>query len=183
MDDKKTFTLSAIIIVCAILFLFLFLFILTAKFFGITISLAEIVSLSLSGIAIIFSVSTFFRKQKTDTMPVLVFVRQSEMVWLLQNVGKGPAITVKVSDKNSQGKWDDGTLFSPIAAGASLKLDTLEKDTDYRAVYTDIKGSIYSSLCIKNINEFFEKDKFPDWKPYATEWQRRKSREDIRKMF
>jgi hypothetical protein len=181
MDDKKTFTLSAIIIVCTILFLFLF--ILTANPPGTTISLAEIVSLSLSGIAIIFSVSTFFRKQKTDTMPVLVFVRQSEMVWLLQNVGKGPAITVKVSDKNSQGKWDDGTLFSPIAAGASLKLDTLEKDTDYRAVYTDIKGSIYSSLCIKNINEFFEKDKFPDWKPYATEWQRRKSREDIRKMF
>jgi hypothetical protein len=62
-------------------------------------------------------------------------------------------------------------------------LDTLEKDTDYGAVYTDIKGNTYSSSCVKNINEFFERDQFPEWKPYTTEWERRKMREEIRRMF
>lgn len=175
--DKKTIVVSAIIIVG------LLAFFLSPKFLGISPWPTEILALILSGIAIIISVLTFSRTQKTSMMPVLVFVRRSEKIWQIQNVGKGPAVTVKIADRDHKdNKWN-AILFSPIAAGASLNLDTLGTETDFGAVYTDIKGNVYSSLYIKNINEFFEKNKFPEWKPHSTEWQRKESRENTRKMF
>jgi len=174
--SKRILIFSLIAIICLILFL------VTANFIGIPIRLTEATSLLLSTIAIAISVITFSRTQKTVIMPVLVFVQKAENIWHIENVGKGPAITVKIASKNKEGKWDV-VLFSPIAAGATLNISILEKDTDYGAVYTDIKGNIYSSIYTNNVNEFFEKNMFPEWKAYITEWRRKQIREELRRNF
>lgn len=98
----------------------------------------------------------------------MVFVQRFQKTWQIQNIGNGPAITSLIGDRTHEGKWSV-VSYGPIAAGVSLDLDLSENKTDFGAVYRDIKGNTYSSRCIHNINEFFEKNKFPEWKAFITE--------------
>jgi hypothetical protein len=174
--DKKSLIISAIVII----FTALFLFILVSL--GFSISVMEIISVVFSEIAIIVSIFTFSRMQKTSTMPVLVFVHRFQKTWQIQNIGNGPAITSIIGDRIRDGKWNIVCYF-PIAAGASLDLDLSENKTDFGVVYKDIKGNTYSSRCINNINEFFETNIFPEWKTYMTEWRVKEIHNEIKKYL
>ena len=168
MNNKIIISLAIIIVVLLALFL-------VTKFLGIP---TEIFTLISSLIAIIFSAYMFFRTQKTSMIPVLVFVRVSEKKWQIQNVGKGPAVTVTIADK-PDGKWRP-LFFSPMAAGASLNLDALETKTDFGAVYTDINGDVYSTRFIKHIHIFSEGNLFPEWEePTHAHWQLKEYFEDV----
>lgn len=116
-------------------------------------------------------------------MPVLVFVRRSEKIWQIQNVGQGPAISVKIGDKDKNDEWKHVILFYPIAAGASIDLPWLPYGMELGAVYTDVKGNTYSSLCSRNINQIFEHNEFPDWKASITEWEYNEMRKEMQKHF
>jgi hypothetical protein len=170
---------KSIMFIVVIIFVPIGIFIISNNYFGIILSLSEILSLVFSGIAICISLFIFIRTQRTNTMPVLVFVQKSEKTWLLQNVGVGPALIVLAANNVSQGKCFP-ILFPPISAGAFIELNIFEKDANHGAVYTDIKGNYYSSLCVKNKNEFFERNKYPEWKPFLTEWQQKKDDAEMR---
>jgi hypothetical protein len=152
------------------------------NYYGITTSFTEMLALVFSEVAILVSILIFFRTQKSNTMPIIVFEQISEKTWLVENVGVGPAINILVANNHIKGKWFP-IIYPPLSAGASIKLDIFEKDTDHVAIYYDIKGNAYTTICVKNKHKFFEQNKFPEWKPFMTEMQQKKYDNEIRSMF
>jgi hypothetical protein len=143
----------------------------------------SVLSLMFSAVAVIVAYYSFVRTHKTSIMPVLIFVRRSEKIWQIQNVGKGPAISVKIGDKNRNDEWKALTQFYPIAAGASLDLPWQSYGIELGAVYTDVKGNIYSSLCSRNINHIFEHNEFPDWEASINWWAYNQMPNGLQKHF
>jgi len=116
-------------------------------------------------------------------MPVLVFARISTNRWQLANVGHGPAVSIVVGDKASDGKWGYKVRCFPIAAGAQVSLDWLQHGDELVATYTDTRGNTYSSVCSNNENRFDQSNRFPDLVPSVDEYTLRAMREDYRRSF
>ena len=116
-------------------------------------------------------------------MPVLVFARLSATRWQLVNVGQGPALSIVVGDKEQSGKWANKVRYFPIAAGAAVEVDSLQSGDQLVAVYTDIRGNSYSSICSASENRFSQANEFPDLVPTIDEVTLRTMREDYRRNF
>lgn len=116
-------------------------------------------------------------------MPVLVFARLSVKRWQLVNVGQGPALSIVVGDKAQDGKWANRVRYFPIAAGAAVELDSLQSGDQLVAVYSDIRGHSYSSVCSASENRFSQSNVFPDLVPTIDEVTLRTMREDYRRKF
>jgi hypothetical protein len=125
-----------------------------------------------------------YRKtQRASVMPVLVFVRIAANRWQLANVGQGPALSIVVGDKAPDGKWGNKVRYFPIAAGAAVDVDSLQHGDQLIAVYTDIRGNTYSSVCSASENHFSRSNEFPDLTPTIDEVALRTMREDYRRKF
>lgn len=98
-------------------------------------------------------------------MPVLVFTRVSGNRCQLANVGEGPAIGVILGDRLHEGKWESKVSCRPIAAGGEVDVDWIQHGYEVVAVYRDIRGNIYSTVCTLSENRFYESNKFPDLVP------------------
>ena len=125
-----------------------------------------------------------FRKtQRASIMPVLVFVRIAANRWQLSNVGQGPALSIVVGDQAPDGKWGNKVRYFPIAAGASVDVDSLQHGDKLVAVYADIRGNTYSSVCSASENKFSLSNDFPDLTPTIDEVTLRTMRDDYRRKF
>jgi hypothetical protein len=125
-----------------------------------------------------------YRKtQRASIMPVLVFVRIAVNQWELANVGQGPALSIVVGDKSQSGKWGNKVRYFPIAAGASVDVDSLQHCDQLVAVYADIRGNAYSSVCSASENYFSLSNEFPDLTPTIDEVTLRTMREDYQRKI
>ena len=61
---------------------------------------------------------------RTSIQPVLVLTRMSEELddWHVENVGRGPALRVRILDVNNEGKCVSNVCYYPIAVGAKVRL-------------------------------------------------------------
>lgn len=125
----------------------------------------------------------FRQTQRANVMPVLVFARISTNRWQLANVGHGPAVSIVVGDKASDGKWGYKVRCFPIAAGAQVPLDWLHHGNELVATYTDTRGNTYSSVCSMNENRLYQSNRFPDLVPSVDEYSLRAMQEQYRRSF
>jgi hypothetical protein len=128
-----------------------------------------ILSLILSALAILISCLLFRKTQIANVMPVLVFTRRSESVWQIENVGRGPALSIAVGDKEESGKWRWSVRCHPIAAGATIQVPWPSPGDELMTSYKDVKGKAYSTLCSMSENVFYQRNMFPDLKPSIDE--------------
>lgn len=142
-----------------------------------------VASLIVSFMALGLSYYSFRKTQRASIMPVLVFSRVSSNRWQLVNVGQGPAISIVVGDKTQQGDWGSRVRYFPISAGAAVDVDSIHDGDQLVAVYTDIRGNAYSSICSSSENRFCESNEFPDLTPTTDEVTLRTMREDYRRKF
>lgn len=130
----------------------------------------SILSLIISVVAVFISYYLFRKAQIANIMPVLVFTRRSETIWQIENVGRGPALSIAVGDKEDNGNWRWSVRCYPIAAGGSIEVPWPSPGDELITSYKDVKGKAYSTLCSMNDNEFYEENKFPDLKPLIDEF-------------
>src|SRR3954466_14728667 len=142
-----------------------------------------IASPSVAVVSLILNYLLFRKTQRASTMPVLVFARVSAKRWQLVNVGQGPALSIVVGDKVKNGNWANRVRYFPIAAGAAVELDSLQDGDQFVAVYTDIRGNAYSSICSASENRFSQSNDFPDLTSTVDEVTLRTMREDYRRKF
>jgi len=123
------------------------------------------------------------RTQRASIMPVLVFARIAERQWQMVNVGQGPALSIVVGDKAQGDKWGFKVRCFPIAAGAKVDLPWLQHGDQLVAVYTDIRGRAYSSVCGMSENRLYQSNKFLDLTPTLDEVSVRALQEEYRRKL
>lgn len=132
--------------------------------------LIAILSVGISLIAVVFSYYSFRRTLHASTKPVLIFSMTSTFRWRLDNVGTGPAINLTVGDRSSDYSFVSITNCYPLAAGERLDLLWIKGAYELAAVYTDVYGNTFTTLCNGNRNRVVSGNEFPDWKPKHEQW-------------
>ena len=90
--------------------------------------------------------------------------------WGLDNVGTGPAINQTVGDRSSDFSFVSITTCYPLAAGERLDLLWIKGAYELAAVYTDVYGNTFSTICKGNRNRVISGNNFPAWKANTEQW-------------
>jgi hypothetical protein len=146
-------------------------------------TLVLIVSPLISVGSLAVTIYLFRQTQRANIMPVLVFSRTSAKRWQLANVGNGPALSIVVGDRAPNDNWGTPVRYFPISAGAVVDVDSLQHGDELVAVYTDIRGNFYSTVCTMSDNRFYPSNKFPKLKATVDEVTLRAMREEYRRKF
>lgn len=135
--------------------------------------MAAAIAVVISLVSLLFSVIAFARTQRASVRPVLVFALDSDQVWKLKNVGRGPAMNVLVGEQTQDGVWTQVIRCNPIAVGDATSLPWLEYAWELAATYRDVDGREYTSRCRDHLTDTKTRNEFPDWKPVDREFERR----------
>lgn len=127
-------------------------------------------SVVISLIAIVFSYYSFYRTLHAASKPVLIFSMTSTFRWRLDNVGTGPAINLTIGDRSGDWSFVSITNCYPLAAGERLDLLWIKGAYELAAVYTDVYGNTFTTICNGNKNQVINGNEFPAWKPDQEQW-------------
>ena len=130
----------------------------------------SLVSAVFSAAAVAVAYYSFRRGQEAAVTPTLVFSRRHATLWQIENVGSGPAVSLIIGDRSKDGTWKQVVNCYPIAAGAAVELPWLRYGDQYGAVYTDVNGRTFTTICSNNRNKISKRNGFPDWQPKSNEW-------------
>jgi hypothetical protein len=122
---------------------------------------AAIAALSAAG-----SIVFFIKSQKNSRdlareargqrlLPILVFYRRQELVWILKNIGEGTAARVKIRNYISSDQVRDEVTLYPVAPGDTIRLDYIRGPaTKLVATYLNIFGEDpHHTICSNDENE------------------------------
>ena len=135
--------------------------------------MAAAIAIVISLVSLLFSVVAFARTQRASVRPVLVFTLGSDRVWMMKNIGRGPAMDVLVGEQTEDGIWTQVIRCNPIAAGEATSLPWLEYAWELAATYRDVDNRDYTSRCRDHLNKTVTRNEFPDWTPMNREFERR----------
>jgi len=100
-----------------------------------------------------------FQKESAirNLRPILVFVRDNEKAWRVENIGNGPALEIFIARSRARGseQWTDFVLYPPISRDGSLLLTEGFPDGawGFAATFVDIEGTPYSAKCAGYLSE------------------------------
>ncbi len=126
----------------------------------------------LAAVAILVSVCTFglsfwftWRASIAVKRPVLVFVYDGSIGWLVRNIGGGPALNIVVAQRRVGGEWFNPVRVPPFARDSELVLRWLGQvnTTGLGATYTDYEGRPYTSTCGDDLSLTFRGTRFGPW--------------------
>jgi len=125
----------------------------------------SVVALTLSVIATISSIYFSNVGLKTNVLPTLVFVYESQKGWSINNVGNGPALNVVVAHKNhGEDNWRAPTRLYPLPEGETVRIEWVGRNPEKLiASYTDVHNRNYTSLTDKDLTTINDKDTSPHW--------------------
>jgi hypothetical protein len=112
----------------------------------------------------------FHRSLRSATRPVLIFSLASDFRWKVENVGTGPAINIVVGDADSQGRFINVINCYPLAAGSARELAWIGVCWKLAAVYPDVFGATFTTICQGNRNSVVTRNEFPHWSPNSEQW-------------
>src|SRR5687767_10306888 len=95
------------------------------------------------------------RGHEAAIRPVLVFTRRHPTLWQVENVGTGPAVSLVIGDRDGDGTWKQIVNCYPIAPGAAVELPWVRYGDQYGAVYTDVHGKTFTTICSENRNTIY----------------------------
>jgi hypothetical protein len=129
-----------------------------------------IVSAAIALAGAVVAYYAFHRTLRSSARPVLIFSMTSDFLWRVENVGTGPAINLVILDTDSKGLFASVTNCYPLAVGASLDLIWIDACWKLGAVYTDVYGDTFTTICQGNRNRVVNRNEFPQWKPDRDQW-------------
>ncbi len=137
------------------------------------LTLNDFIAISSAAIALFaafISYYSFHRTLRAASKPVLIFSMTSNFRWRIENVGTGPAINIAIGDKDRSGDFVSVTNCYPLSAGNMLELSWTKAAQELVAVYTDVYGKTFTTICNGNLNRIINKNQFPDWKITQDQW-------------
>lgn len=128
-----------------------------------------VVPLILSTVAILASLHAFRTTHRTNLRPTLIFEnslreKSDKTVWCVENVGRGPAINVIMAcaDMNFLWKEEENILLPALSVGQQQHLDLLSVAWAFCAVYSDVDGRFYTTVCRENRNTVSLGNRYPN---------------------
>ncbi|HWM89666.1 MAG TPA: YARHG domain-containing protein [Thermoanaerobaculia bacterium] len=134
-------------------------------------AMAALASALTSVFAIALAYYTFQHTLRAAVRPVLVFTLTPDLIWQVQNVGTGPAITVTIGDKWLGQDWGTVVTCHAMAPQAVKLLPWIHEGAEIAAVYSDIFNQFHTTRCVKGRNETLRGNRFGNWTPKRTEWE------------
>lgn len=135
-------------------------------------SAKDVLSIILSGLALVVSLVTFGLNYKTSLdnsvlarKPVLIFEYESKDGWGLRNIGTGPALNVLVAQRGQDGKWFYPVRIPPLSKEGRFPLKWLGhiNSTDLGATYSDTENLPYTAICANDLSKVAEGTGFGPW--------------------
>jgi len=130
------------------------------------LSFVPAVSAAIAAIAACLSIVFFFLSQRNTKalasearrnklLPLIVFYRRPELVWILKNVGEGTAIKVFVRNYSAKDQVRDEMELYPVVPGEAIRLDYLEGPAEKLiAMYVNVLGEDpHHTICSNNTND------------------------------
>lgn len=118
--------------------------------------------------------------------PILLFHNKGQNEkgighWMLTNVGNGPAISVTIAEKTDCSEWDSGTVhFLSSLPSNNGRIASEKKNVEALiAIYSDVNGKEYSTLCENNRNSLFTENIEPALFPNSFEYQKSESNTNL----
>lgn len=132
--------------------------------------LLSVISLVIAGISFVLAaLSHRFSKQNADR-PVLVFSLAIGRRWQLDNVGTGPALNITVADRDQDGNSEKVVNCAPLSASGQAAVPWLTGKHELVAIYSDVHGRQYTTICGYNRNRFLRRNVFPEMKANRDQW-------------
>ena len=134
----------------------------------------SLLSLLVSVFAMALSFYAFRTNHRTGIQPMLVFYSKGKNTkWHIKNVGNGPAINVLITGGDVHLRWqkEENVMLSAIPIGDERRLAWINSLGSLLAVYSDVYGNEYTSVCVHNRNKITGKNLFKDLKPKKYEWE------------
>lgn len=129
--------------------------------------MADYLNVVVAGMALLVSCFAYWFARKTaieEIRPVLVFTYDNKRGWILQNIGKGPALNIVIAQKKNE-CWFNPVRIPPLSANSEFILAWLDhvNDTGLGATYDNFQDRSYSSTCSKDLSRVFTKNKLRAW--------------------
>ncbi len=112
---------------------------------------------------------------QSNIQPVIVFYNKGQRPWEIANVGKGPALNVITAGGKEKDSWDsqNALLISAIAIGDSYEMTWIKRKGALVAIYSDVFGKEYTTICVGNRNTIIESNTYPSLEPNIYQYQLR----------
>ena len=137
----------------------------------------SLIALTLSVIATIASIYFSNIGMKTNVLPTLIFVYESEKGWTINNVGNGPALNVVVAHQDhGDESWKDPTRLYPISEGGIVGIEWIGQNPNKLiSTYTDVHNRSYTSLTDEDLTTIKDKKLQHIWNETDIKkiWERR----------
>ena len=123
---------------------------------------------ALSAVAIFVSFYAFRMTHWTSLRPILIFanIRREGPGhrWIVENVGQGPAINIILCCANHDCRWKDeeNTLMPALPVGQQIALGFFSRAGAFCAIYSDVAGYHYTTVCMDNSNKITTRNLYPD---------------------
>ncbi len=146
------------------------------------------VAVFIAGIATVISVISLLYSRQTERrgrMPVLVLFPEESGFWLVENIGKGPALNIVIAQgRGSEGNmrpidlhaedatgevWCNPIHLRPLSAGAKQLVPWRFGTSGVGIVYTDALDHVYTTKTSSDGTVVTERRSIPVWGPDS--WQ------------
>ncbi|MGV3588885.1 MAG: hypothetical protein ACO1OF_17900 [Adhaeribacter sp.] len=117
-------------------------------------------------LALIISIISYLQSKKSsvaDIRPILVFVYDGRIGWIIKNIGNGPALNIIVAQ--IKGEWFNPVRIPPLSANCEFVMSWLQHvdDTGLGANYNDFENRIYSATCGNDLSQVIKGPTLPKW--------------------
>lgn len=130
----------------------------------------SILSVFIAIFAVFVSHRAYRGTVRSATRPVLVFSMTTNFVWRVSNVGSGPAVELRVADYGRRGVLSQVTKCYPLAAGEKFDLPWVRNAEEIVAIYRDVFGSEFTTICRANENKFYPRRTRSGIKETTEQW-------------
>jgi hypothetical protein len=127
-----------------------------------------------------WAVITFRINMHAASRPILVFSLNKDNLWIVRNVGKGPAVTILIGDKwMNRNDWPMIMYCNTLPAGESMELTWIHEGFEILAIYTDVFALSHATYCVNGKNAFVKRRHFPKRLRRWTEWEFRLLKDEL----
>jgi hypothetical protein len=122
----------------------------------------SVAALVISLLSLVFTVLYSRRSLRISVAPILIFSRDQQKGWLLENVGNGPALNVVVYNGDMK-EWEKAVRCYAIANKSNIDLPWVVHPGQLGATYEDVIGNQFTSYTKDDLTSI-KKGKSIEWK-------------------
>ena len=135
------------------------------------IEFKDLLSVTIASLSLIVSITaavlTFTLARlnaRNSVRPVIVFEYDNSVGWRAKNIGAGPALNLLIAQAKKN-QWFNPVRTPALPKDGSIELSWCRHDNDHGlgALYEDVNGRPYTTMCKRDLSRTVEGHSFGNW--------------------